>query len=109
MRAVDDRTLVVQLEEPAAYFLRLASTWTLYPLPRWAIERHGDRWTEAGNIVTNGPFKLETWRHDQELVLVRDDAYWGTEADAAAGGVQDLPGRGGRPDGRRPTRPASWT
>jgi oligopeptide transport system substrate-binding protein len=77
VRAVDDRTLVVQLEQPAAYFLRLASTWTLYPLPRWAIERYADRWSEPGNIVTNGPFKLESWRHDQELVLVRDDAYWG--------------------------------
>jgi len=77
VKAVDDRTLVVQLEQPAAYFLRLASTWTLYPLPRWAIEQHEDRWTEAGNIVTNGPFKLEAWRHNQELVLVRNDAYWG--------------------------------
>src|SRR5712692_8389551 len=70
VRAADDRTLVVQLEEPAGYFLALATTWTLYPLPRWAIEQHGDRWTEAGNIVTNGPFKLEAWRHHQELALV---------------------------------------
>lgn len=77
VRATDDRTLVVQLEQPAAYFLRLASTWTYYPLPRWAIERHGDRWTEAGNIVTNGPFKLESWRHNTELVLTRNDSYWG--------------------------------
>jgi oligopeptide transport system substrate-binding protein len=79
VRAVDERTLVVQLEQSAGYFLRLASTWTLYPLPRWAIERYEDRWTEAGNIVTNGPFKLEAWRHDQELTLVRNDDYWGTK------------------------------
>ena len=79
VRAADDRTLVVQLEQPAAYFLRLASTWTLYPLPRWAIEQHGDRWTEASNIVTNGPFTLQSWQHDRELVLARNDAYWGTK------------------------------
>ncbi len=77
VRAMDDRTLVVQLEQPAAYFLRLASTWTLFPLPRWAIEQHGDRWTEAGHIVTNGPFKLASWQHDRELVLVRNEHYWG--------------------------------
>jgi oligopeptide transport system substrate-binding protein len=77
VRAADDRTLVVQLEEPAAYFLVLAGVWTLYPLPRWAIEKHEDRWTEAGNIVTNGPFKLEAWQHDKELVLARNDDYWG--------------------------------
>ncbi|HEY7067947.1 MAG TPA: peptide ABC transporter substrate-binding protein [Chloroflexota bacterium] len=79
VRAVDDRTLVVQLEEPAGYFLRLASTWTLFPLPRATIERYGDKWTETGNIVTNGPFKLESWRHDQDLTLVRNDDYWGTK------------------------------
>ena len=32
VQARDDRTLVVTLEKPAAYFLRLASTWTLMPL-----------------------------------------------------------------------------
>ena len=77
VRAADDRTLVVQLEQPAAYFLRLVSTWTFFPQPRAAIERHGDRWTEAGNIVTNGPCKLDAWRHNQEIVLVRNDDYWG--------------------------------
>jgi oligopeptide transport system substrate-binding protein len=79
VRAADDRTLVVQLEQPAAYFLRLASTWTLFPLPRWAIEQHGDSWTETGKIVTNGPFKMEAWRHNQDIALVRDDGYWGTK------------------------------
>ena len=92
VRAVDDRTLAVQLEEPAAYFLRLASTWTLYPLPRAAIERHGDRWTEPGNIVTNGPFKLESWRHDQELALVRNDDYWGTKPTLARAVYKLFPG-----------------
>jgi oligopeptide transport system substrate-binding protein len=92
VRAADDRTLVVQLEQPAAYFLRLASTWTLYPLPRAAIERHGDRWTEAGNIVTNGPFRLESWRHDQELVLVRNDAYWGSRPTLARAVYKLFPG-----------------
>lgn len=79
VRAVDDRTLVVQLEQPAAYFLRLVSTWTYFAQPRWAVEQHGDRWTEAGNIVTNGPFKLDAWRHNQEIVLVRNDGYWGNK------------------------------
>ena len=60
VRAVDDRTLVVQLEQPAAYFLRLASTWTLYPAA--ALGHRASTATagpKPGNIVTNGPFKLE--------------------------------------------------
>jgi oligopeptide transport system substrate-binding protein len=77
VRAIDRRTLQVRLEQPAAYFLPLVSTATFYPLPRWAIEQSGPQWTEAEHIVTNGPFKLEAWRHQQELVLARDDDYWG--------------------------------
>jgi len=77
VKATDDYTLVVTLEEPAGYFLRLASTWTLMAVPRQAIEKHGKKWTEAGNIVTNGPFKLEKWEHDKELVLVPNPDYWG--------------------------------
>lgn len=77
VKATDDYTLVVTLEEPAGYFLRLASTWTLMPVPRHVIEKHDKKWTEAANIVTSGPFKLEKWDHDKELVLVPNPNYWG--------------------------------
>lgn len=77
VRALDERTLEVQLEAPASYFLRLASTWTLMPQPRWAVEAYGDKWIEAGNIVTNGKFRLDSWDHDRQLVLVRNEDYWG--------------------------------
>jgi oligopeptide transport system substrate-binding protein len=47
VQATDDRTLVVTLERPAAFFLSLASTWTLFPLRQDVVEGAGDRWTEA--------------------------------------------------------------
>jgi oligopeptide transport system substrate-binding protein len=77
VRAVDDRTLEVTLEQPAAFFLRLASTWTMMPLRGDVIERFGDKWTEAKNIVTNGPFVMREWQHDVQIVLERSDSYWG--------------------------------
>ena len=76
-QARDDRTLVVTLEEPAAYFLRLASTWAYMPLRRDVLERVGPSWTEPKTIVTNGPFRLREWLHDEQLVLERDEQYWG--------------------------------
>ena len=36
---------------------------------RDVIEAYGSRWTEPGNIVTNGPFRLKAWRHESELQL----------------------------------------
>ena len=77
VEARDDRTLVVTLEQPAAYFLRLASTWALMPLRQDVLEKAGDKWTEPQNIVTNGAFKLKEWQHDTQIILERNDAYWG--------------------------------
>jgi oligopeptide transport system substrate-binding protein len=77
VRALDDRTLQVTLTGPAGYFLRIASTWTAMPLPRQAIDKWGDKWVEAGHAVSNGPFKLDQWKHDQQIVLLRNERYWG--------------------------------
>ncbi len=33
------------------------------------MEKHGDRWTEAENIVTNGPFSLKFWQHEYKMEL----------------------------------------
>jgi len=75
--ARDDRTLVVTLEQPASYFLRLVSTWTMMPLRQDVLDQHGDTWTEAKNVVSNGPFLLKEWQHDTQIVLERNDKYWG--------------------------------
>jgi oligopeptide transport system substrate-binding protein len=40
-----------------------------------AVENFGDEWTEAANIVTNGPFKLATWEHNSEIDLVKDNTW----------------------------------
>jgi oligopeptide transport system substrate-binding protein len=77
VRAENDRTLVVTLERPAAYFLRLASTVTMMPLRQDVVEQFGDKWTEAKNLVGNGPFVLKEWQHDTQIVLERHEAYWG--------------------------------
>jgi ABC-type oligopeptide transport system substrate-binding subunit/transcriptional regulator with XRE-family HTH domain len=78
VRAQDDSTLVVELEVPAPYFIQLLAFPTTYPAPRWAIEKHGDAWTEPGNIVTNGPYILDAWEHNQKMILKRNPRYHST-------------------------------
>jgi oligopeptide transport system substrate-binding protein len=70
---------VVTLEKPAAYFRVLASTWTLMPLRQDTIEANGDKWVEAEHILTNGPYLLKEWTHDQQIVLEANPNYWGTK------------------------------
>jgi oligopeptide transport system substrate-binding protein len=70
--APDDQTVVFTLEEPAGYFPAIASMWVAKPQPQWAIEENPDKWTEAGLIVTNGPYGLESWIHGGELNMIKN-------------------------------------
>ena len=77
VHALDDLTLVVELEEPVGHFLHLLSCIGTFAIPRHAVEAHGSQWATADNIITNGPFRLETWRPDECIVLVRNPDYHG--------------------------------
>jgi len=70
--ALDDYTVMFTLKQPAGYFPAIAGMWVAYPQPQWAIDEWGDKWTEAGLIVTNGPYVMETWIHGGELNLVKN-------------------------------------
>jgi oligopeptide transport system substrate-binding protein len=76
VKALDDRTLQVTLKCPTAYFLDLTSFFTLYPVPRWAIDAHGKDWAKPGKIVSNGPFRLVSWVPQKELVLEKNPQHW---------------------------------
>ena len=56
VEALDDLTVQFTLEQPAAYFPSIAGMWVANAQPQWAIEEWGNKWTEAGLIVTNGPY-----------------------------------------------------
>jgi ABC-type oligopeptide transport system substrate-binding subunit len=78
VRALDEVTLVVELEEPTGYFLHLlACCHATYPVPRHVVEAHGGGWAEVGNIVTNGPFRLEACQPGKSIVLLRNREYHG--------------------------------
>ncbi len=77
VHALDDLTLVVELEEPVGHFLHVLTCIGTFAIPRHAVEAHGSQWATAANIITNGPFRLETWRPDERIVLVRNPDYHG--------------------------------
>ncbi len=69
VRAEDDRTLVVTLRHPASYFLAITTFEVTYPQRQDIIEKFGSRWTEPEHIVTNGPFRLASWKHESQIEL----------------------------------------
>jgi oligopeptide transport system substrate-binding protein len=71
VRAVDDRTLEVKLTSPQPWFIQQVAHTSFLAVHRPTVEQHGSKWTEAANIVTNGPFKLATWEHNSRIDLVK--------------------------------------
>ncbi len=72
VKALDDYTVEFELVAPAGYFPGIAGMWVARPVPKEVIEEHKDKWTEAGNIWTNGPYCLHSWEHDNKMVMVKN-------------------------------------
>jgi oligopeptide transport system substrate-binding protein len=76
VRALDDRTLEVRLENPTPFFLDLCATPPLQPVPVRVIEQAGDDWIKPGHIVNNGAYLLEAWRINDRIRLRKNPLYW---------------------------------
>ena len=61
VEAVDAHTLKVTLKAPTPYFLGMLTHPHAYPVHPKTLERHGDKWTRAGNLVSNGAYRLTEW------------------------------------------------
>ena len=76
VRVVDPLTLEIELLYPTPFFLDLLTYIAYAPVPRHAIEKHGDRWTRPENIVVNGPYKMVEWRPRSRMVFEKNLKYW---------------------------------
>lgn len=76
VRAVDDKTLDIELKQPTPFFLSITSFYTLMPVKRDCVEEHGDLWTRPEKIVSNGPFLLKEWVPGVRIRLVKNPFYW---------------------------------
>ena len=72
MKATDAHTLQVKLTSPQPWFVQQVAHTSFLAVNKKAVEQFGDKWTEAKNIVTDGPFKLASWEHDSRIDLVKN-------------------------------------
>lgn len=84
-RAMDDRTLVLTLEQPTPYFLSLVTHFAWYPVHPPTIlragpaDQFGTRWTQPETFVGNGPFVLKRWEPANRIVVEKSPTYWDRE------------------------------
>ena len=82
VKAVDDRTLVLTLEEPTPYFLQLINHYSWYPVHPPTIEKFGgmtkrdSQWTQPENFVGNGSFRLKEWKLNEHILVEKSSTYW---------------------------------
>ncbi len=74
--AVNDYTLHISLVKPSPFFVSMMPHVFFRVLHQKTIEKFGAAWTDAANIVTSGPFKLEAWKHYDRINVVRNPMYW---------------------------------
>lgn len=76
VKAIDDYTLEVKLTAPCAYFLDLTYFPCYFPVNKKAVEGNKDWSAKAETYVSNGPFKLTSYKMKDSLVLEKNDTYY---------------------------------
>lgn len=77
VKAIDEKTLEIQLEAPTGYFLRVLGFLPYWPSRQDIIEKFGERFSsESDKMVYNGPFIIKEWKHEEGIVLAKNGSYW---------------------------------
>ena len=80
IKALDDHTLVVELEAPTAYFLEVIAFPTFSPLRKDIIEQYGDKWTlSPETYIGNGPYVMSERNIDENIIMVKNPNYWNAD------------------------------
>jgi oligopeptide transport system substrate-binding protein len=81
VRAVGDRVLEVELENPIAYFHKLTAAQTYFPIREdFFKSRNGRYAADAQDMLYNGPFRITSWVHGASLRMEKNDFYWEKDA-----------------------------
>jgi oligopeptide transport system substrate-binding protein len=82
VKAINDKTLEVTLEQPYSFFIKLLSHYSTYAVHKDTVLAYGsidDRngeWTRPGNFVCNGPMQLKSWELNKKIVVEKNPFYW---------------------------------
>ena len=73
--APDDKTFVINLATRPPTSCRALTLWVGVPIQEKWITSAGA--TEAANYVSSGPFILDTWEHNSEIILKPNPNWYG--------------------------------
>jgi ABC-type transport system substrate-binding protein len=82
IKILNDRTFQIELAEPFSAFIGILSMPFCYAWPREALEAYG--MDMRAKAVGTGPFIMRKVKDNDNVVLVRNEDYWGRDANGNA-------------------------
>ena len=77
VKALDDHTLKIELNKPIPYINEMLAFGTYLPQKEKVVKKHGEQYaTTADKTVFNGPFKVQDWKVEDKIQLVKNEDYW---------------------------------
>ena len=77
LSAPEPRKLIVKLERPVAYFDKLMTFPTYFPIQeKFYSQKSGRFGADAKDLIYSGPFIIKTWVHGARLLLEKNPFYW---------------------------------
>ena len=82
LKVVDDYTLSIEWTTSKPTALSILAQPSFFPVQQKAFERIGaDKYgTSVDTMLTNGPYALAEWVHDDHVLLVKDEGYFGADS-----------------------------
>lgn len=76
VKAIDAKTLEVTLEYPVDFFLSIVAMPQLFPVHKATVESNPNWASSVETLVSNGPFKVTEWKHEEEIRIEKFEDYW---------------------------------
>ena len=76
VKAIDDATLEVTLKGPTPYFLEMLTHQAMLPVNKANVEKFGDDFVKAGNLVSNGAFTLAENVPNDHIKIVKNSGFY---------------------------------
>ena len=74
VEAPDAKTVIVRLATPVNFFTNIMAMWLTTPTNEKSV-----KYAEAADLISSGPFMMESWTHNAEMVLVPNPNWAGAK------------------------------
>jgi len=74
IKALDSKTLYVELENPNPYFLFLTTLYTYFPMPSHIADKY--KQLPINKLIFSGPFKLKKWNRNNQIILKKNPYFY---------------------------------